>query len=142
MNNFFFRPLQAPPYRIPGSFRGAILEDENGDFNIYINNDLCDEQKLRTIIHERMHAEHMDTRSDALAADIEKYLHNELDLMDLMPKKQKRARSGPSDETIEEFENRMFREYGAHMNLSKVATPKDIPEIEEALFRFFGEQYT
>ena len=41
MNNYFFRPFQALPQQIPGGLRGAIFEDENGDFNIYINQDLC-----------------------------------------------------------------------------------------------------
>ena len=49
MNNYFFRPFQALPQQIPGGLRGAIFEDENGDFNIYINQDLCDERKLLTV---------------------------------------------------------------------------------------------
>lgn len=136
MNNFYFRPLQALPYQIPGGFRGAIFEDENGDYNIYINEDLCDERKLKTIIHERMHAEHGDTRSSALAEDVERYLNNELELIDLKPNKANTRAYGHPGETVEEFEARMFREHGTHMTISHFAKPEDLPEIEEAVLRF------
>lgn len=140
MNNYYFRPFQALPQQIPGGLRGAIFEDENGDFNIYINQDLCDERKLKTIIHERLHAERGDTRSGDLAEDVERYLNNELELVDLQPRI-RRSRSEHPGETVEEFEDRMFQEHGVLITLSHFAKPKDLPGIEDAILRFIASSY-
>ena len=40
---------------MPASCRGFVLEDSNGDYNIYINQDLSPEAKLRTLRHEQTH---------------------------------------------------------------------------------------
>lgn len=136
MNNFYYRSLQSLPYQIPGAFRGVILEDSNGDFNIYINTDLCDERKLKTIIHERMHAFRGDTSTKDLASEIERYLSCELELSDLAPVKPMRTRSEHPGETVEEFEDRMFLEHGISLNISNFARSNDLPQIEDAILDF------
>ena len=40
---------------LPHSIRGFVLTDDNNDYNIYININLCDEIKQRTYRHELMH---------------------------------------------------------------------------------------
>lgn len=66
MNEFIYRLVP-----LPGSCRGFILEDPDGDFNIYINQDLSEEQMRDTILHEEMHALRGDTRSDLPVRDLE-----------------------------------------------------------------------
>ena len=52
---------------LPGHIRGATIDDEDGNHNVYINSSLPDDQKIKTLIHEMCHGEngHMsdDTKS-------------------------------------------------------------------------------
>ena len=96
---------------------------------------------MKTIVHERLHAERGDTTSRELAAEIERYLHNELELVDLAPEKPRRSRSEHFGETVEEFEVRMWQEHGVHMTLSHFARSEDLPEIEDAILEFIESSY-
>ena len=68
---------------MPASCRGFVLEDCNGDYNIYINQDLSPEAKLRTLRHEQTHIRMGDTHSDLPVVDIEERCQN---AMQEMPK--------------------------------------------------------
>ncbi len=67
---------------MPASCRGFVLEDYNGDYNIYINRDLSPEAKLKTLRHEQTHIRLGDTKSDLPIRDIEERCH---DAMQEMP---------------------------------------------------------
>ena len=69
MNEFIYRKVP-----LPGSCKGFIKEDSNGDYNIYLNEDLSEEQLQRTIAHEEEHARRGDLQSDLAAQDLEKFL--------------------------------------------------------------------
>lgn len=69
MNELFFREVP-----MPGGCRGFVVEDEEGDFNIYINKDLSDERKQKTAAHELEHIRRGDLSSDLAAHALEKIL--------------------------------------------------------------------
>ena len=50
MNNTHIREI-----KMPLTIRGFTIPDENGDFNIYINCDLSEEAKKRSLKHELTH---------------------------------------------------------------------------------------
>lgn len=60
--------------KMPLSIRAFTVPDENGDFNIYINESLSDEAKRRSLAHEEKHIQRNDFQSYALAREIEKAL--------------------------------------------------------------------
>ena len=66
MNELIFR--QVP---MPGGCRGFVIEDAEGDFNIYINQDLSDERKEKTAAHALAHLRRGDTRSELPAHELE-----------------------------------------------------------------------
>jgi hypothetical protein len=41
--------------KLPDSAKGFVLDDENGDFNVYINGNLCYEMQLEAAKHELEH---------------------------------------------------------------------------------------
>lgn len=41
--------------KLPDTVHGFVCPDENGDYNIYINQNDPDERKRKAIIHERKH---------------------------------------------------------------------------------------
>jgi hypothetical protein len=49
--------------KMPSDYLGFIKEDSDGIFNIYINEDLSDEMKKKTVLHEVEHAERGDFSS-------------------------------------------------------------------------------
>lgn len=63
-NRYFVR--EGP---LPKHIRGATMDDEDGNHNIYIQEGMSEEQKLKTVIHEIEHNErgHLydDTKSIA-----------------------------------------------------------------------------
>lgn len=69
MNELFFREVP-----MPGGCRGFVVEDEEGDFNIYINKDLSEERKQKTAAHELEHIRRGDTRSELPANELESSL--------------------------------------------------------------------
>lgn len=71
MDNIFYRLIP-----MPGGCRGFVLEDPEGDFNVYLNQDLAPERMEKTAAHEREHIERGDTRSQLTAQALEKVLRN------------------------------------------------------------------
>lgn len=59
MNDIFFRPFNGPL-----SVRGFVYEDKNGDFTVFVNDDLSDEAKDRVRKHELDHIKKGDLRSE------------------------------------------------------------------------------
>ena len=41
--------------KMPLTIRAFTIPDANGDFNIYINEDLSDEAKKKSLAHEKKH---------------------------------------------------------------------------------------
>ena len=57
--------------KMPLTIRAFTIPDENGDYNIYINNNLSDEAKQKSLKHEKKHIENNDFSSSDLARVIE-----------------------------------------------------------------------
>lgn len=57
--------------KMPLTIRAFTVPDENGDYNIYINNDLSEEAKQKSLNHEKNHIENNDFLSSELARAIE-----------------------------------------------------------------------
>lgn len=51
MNDIFIRELVELPYTV----KGVTVKDENGDFNIYINSNLCPYERDAALKHEITH---------------------------------------------------------------------------------------
>ena len=58
--------------KMPLTIRAFTLPDANGDFNIYINQDLSDEAKRKSLAHEDLHIENNDFQKNEFARIIEK----------------------------------------------------------------------
>lgn len=59
MNLIFIREIE-----MPLTIRGFTVPDANGDFNIYINRDLSDAAKRKSIEHEKTHIKRNDFQKD------------------------------------------------------------------------------
>lgn len=59
MNDIYIRYV-----KLPITVRGITSEDENGDYNIYINSLMSSDQQQLTIEHEMKHIERNDFASD------------------------------------------------------------------------------
>ena len=57
--------------KMPLTIRAFTVPDANGDYNIYINNNLSEEAKEKSLKHEKMHIENNDFSSSDLARVIE-----------------------------------------------------------------------
>lgn len=57
--------------KMPLTIRAFTVADENGDYNIYINNNLSDEAKQKSLKHEKKHIDNNDFSSSELARVIE-----------------------------------------------------------------------
>jgi hypothetical protein len=57
--------------KMPLTIRAFTVPDANGDYNIYINNDLSEEAKEKSLNHEKKHIENNDFSSSDLARVIE-----------------------------------------------------------------------
>jgi hypothetical protein len=66
MNNIFIREM-----KMPLTIRAFTLPDANGDFNIYINDELSDEAKRKSFEHEKAHIINNDFFSGETARTIE-----------------------------------------------------------------------
>ena len=60
--------------KMPLSVRAFTVPDSNGDYNIYINMDLSDEAKKKSLAHEQRHISNNDFSKDSPAHLIEKML--------------------------------------------------------------------
>ena len=58
--------------RLPQHVRAFTVPDAQGDYNVYINEDMSYEQRLRSFAHEKRHIENGDFASDLCAAEIER----------------------------------------------------------------------
>lgn len=56
---FFIREI-----KMPLSIRAFTIPDSNGDFNIYVNMDLSDEAKKKSLEHEKTHIHRNDFFKD------------------------------------------------------------------------------
>lgn len=56
---------------MPLTIRAFTIPDANGDFNIYINENLSDEAKAKSLAHERYHIENDDFQKNEFARLIE-----------------------------------------------------------------------
>ena len=59
MNLLFVREI-----KMPLSIRAFTIPDDNGDFNIYINEDLSDEAKHKSLEHEKNHIRKNDFQKE------------------------------------------------------------------------------
>lgn len=57
--------------KMPLTIRAFTLTDSNGDYNIYINNNLSEEAKRKSLSHEKRHIENNDFYCDEAARVIE-----------------------------------------------------------------------
>ncbi len=57
--------------KMPLTIRAFTLPDANGDFNIYINKDLSDTAKKKSLEHEKLHIIKNDFQKDLSAGVIE-----------------------------------------------------------------------
>lgn len=64
MNRALIRKL-----KLPHTVNGFVIEDANGDYNIYINDAIADNRITPTLIHELKHAAygHLQAIDDPLA---------------------------------------------------------------------------
>ena len=58
--------------RLPSHVRAFTVLDPQGDYNVYINEDMSYEQRLRSFAHEKRHIENDDFASDLCATEIER----------------------------------------------------------------------
>lgn len=70
--NVFIRKIP-----LPLGVRAFTLPDEQGDFNIYINNKLSDEQQYISLKHEIQHILNGDCYKDMPACEIERRMKNQ-----------------------------------------------------------------
>ena len=66
MNEIFIRALV-----LPLSVRAFTLPDAQGDYNIYVNCALSEEQQMRSVQHEKLHIRRGDFFKDESAAQLE-----------------------------------------------------------------------
>ena len=75
MDNYIVRIV-----RLPRTVRGFTIPDENGDYNIYLNDRLCDEDLVKAYDHEVQHIEaghfYDDTKTVA-EKEAEVYAHSQ-----------------------------------------------------------------
>lgn len=69
MNDIFIRVIDFPSTDV----KGIVKEDENGDYNVYINARYNDVQQRRTVEHERAHIElgHLHDERDVMVLEKE-----------------------------------------------------------------------
>lgn len=58
--------------RLPPHVRAFTMQDAQGDYNVYINESMSYEQRLRSFAHEKRHIENGDFGSDLCATEIER----------------------------------------------------------------------
>ena len=58
---------------LPDRTRGLVLDDENGDYNIYVNDSLAYEEQRNTVNHELTHIRrnHLHCDIDVMTAESE-----------------------------------------------------------------------
>lgn len=56
---------------LPAHIRAFTLQDAQGDYNVYINDAMTREQRLRSFAHEKRHIDNDDFSKDRRATEIE-----------------------------------------------------------------------
>ena len=64
--------------KLPMSVRAFTIPDSQGDYNIYINDALSDEQQYESLCHEVCHIENGDFFRDEDATEIERRMKKSL----------------------------------------------------------------
>ena len=67
MNEIYIRYID-----LPFAIKGQTVEDENGDYNIYINVQRSFEVQRKTILHEIRHIKNRDFENDIPIREIER----------------------------------------------------------------------
>ncbi len=60
--------------KMPLTIRAFTIPDANGDFNIYINEDLSDAAKRKSLEHEKTHIKRNDFQKDISVKLIENFV--------------------------------------------------------------------
>lgn len=60
MKDVFVRVLD-----FPTTIQGTVVEDENGDFNVYINSRIADAMQKKALVHELVHIERNDFEKES-----------------------------------------------------------------------------
>lgn len=66
MDEVFVREI-----RLPYKVKGATIKDSNGDYNVYLNSLIADEQKMNALAHELLHIAEGDFYKEEAAVEIE-----------------------------------------------------------------------
>lgn len=64
MNRVFIRRIL-----LPGKVEGIILEDNNGDYNIYLNERLASNKVLPVLMHELRHGAENHLHDDSMTVE-------------------------------------------------------------------------
>lgn len=67
VNDVFVRCIKLPHF-----VKGQILLDENGDYNVYINDQMSCDMQRKTLQHELNHIENDDFNNNLTISDIER----------------------------------------------------------------------
>ena len=67
MKEIIVRMVALPPH-----IRAFTLPDAQGDYNVYINETMTYEQRLRSFAHEKHHIDNGDFTSELCATEIER----------------------------------------------------------------------
>lgn len=66
MNEIFVRLID-----MPGAFPGMTIQDDEGDYNVYINSHLCQARRIKAYRHEMDHIKHNDfEKATAIMAEL------------------------------------------------------------------------
>lgn len=57
---------------LPAHVRAFTIMDAQGDYNVYINDAMSAEQRLRSFAHEKRHIDNGDFAADSRATEIER----------------------------------------------------------------------
>ena len=57
---------------LPPHVRAFTMQDAQGDYNVYINEAMTYEQRLRSFAHEKRHIDNGDFASELCATEIER----------------------------------------------------------------------
>lgn len=63
---------------LPLRVRAFTIPDSDGDYNIYINSNLSDEQQKKSLAHEKSHIENEDFLKSSSAGEIEELAKDRL----------------------------------------------------------------
>jgi len=69
--------------KMPLSIKGVTILDDNGDYNVFVNDDLAEAQKKEAFLHEIKHIKRGDFYSEKPASELEASIDDaEIDIVD------------------------------------------------------------